>query len=507
MKKIKTLNKLLNSLTLLSPLAGIGFNNQYENQQTVVTENNNALNNYFTTNAEPVKMGDIYVNLDDTGKIIQSYASGEGALIVSDYITEIGANAFNSDTYPDRGKVYSLDLSNATSLTTIGENAFRTCSKLSGDLEIPSSVTTINLSAFEGPEFTSIDFSRAWNLKTIGQRAFNRSLSVTSLDLSQATNLTTIGIGAFTECNIESENLVIPSSVTNIESQAFFAHYRSISFVNLYFLSETPPTSFGADWQPTVTGKVYVPSEEAKQAYLKAENFGFDSSVVDVIGVSGNTAINIKQNSSGSEQYLPIESFSATKWEIVMTEGEQPEWLSIDNQGLLSWTDQSVAGIYKFKIKATNDFQESLESSPINFNAYDSKIVGDEQINVKPSNPGSKQYTLVSTPEGLSPDQWEIVMTEEGAVQPEWLSIDNQGLLSWTNQCVKGTYKFKIRTTNNHSGLQIEKDVTLDIKSANIALILGLLFGLGIPIILALGFGIYYLTKKKETTVKIKKKK
>ena len=67
MKKIKTLNKLLNSLTLLSPLSGIGFNNQYQNTQKVITENINALNNYFSTNAQPVQMGDIYVNLDDTG--------------------------------------------------------------------------------------------------------------------------------------------------------------------------------------------------------------------------------------------------------------------------------------------------------------------------------------------------------------------------------------------------------------------------------------------------------
>ena len=33
MKKIETLNKLLSSLTLLSPLAGVGFNNQYQNTQ------------------------------------------------------------------------------------------------------------------------------------------------------------------------------------------------------------------------------------------------------------------------------------------------------------------------------------------------------------------------------------------------------------------------------------------------------------------------------------------
>ena len=59
MKKIKTLNKLLSSLTLLSPLVGVGFNSQYQNTQKIITENNNTLNDYFSINAEPVQMGDI----------------------------------------------------------------------------------------------------------------------------------------------------------------------------------------------------------------------------------------------------------------------------------------------------------------------------------------------------------------------------------------------------------------------------------------------------------------
>ena len=170
-------------------------------------------------------------------------------------------------------------------------------------------------------------------------------------------------------------------------------------------------------WQPTVTGKVYVPSEEAKSKYTSAQNFGFTEEQIEVIGVSGKALINIDEKSKGSEQYTTIGGFSATKWEIVMTEGEQPEWLSIDNQGILSWTDQCVVGTYKFKIKATNDLQASVESAPITF-------VVNEPIEPEPS-------------------------------------------------------------------------------KSNTGLILGLLLGLGIPIVLAIGFGIWYLTKKKKTTVKI----
>ena len=670
MKKIKTINKLLSSLTLLSPLAGIGFNNQYQNTQKVITENsNNSLNNYVAnqTNAQRT-MGDVTVTVD--GSKITGFVSstGEKKLIVDSDITEIGNNAFENQStnidyldlshatsltiigdnafqssakfsqYPDyqliipasvtnignkaffdgslqwgcdiiflsetppefgtdwisinnfplstnfvyvpseeakqaylsadnfninynnvlvqgttlvdkqlgsltvtiksyknsisifkyvsgtgdltvdsditeisegvfasNDNITSLNLSQATSLTTIadeafsgcqnltgdliipssvttiGNNAFQSCSNLTGDLVISSKVTSIGNNAFEGTNITSLDLSQATSLTTIescsfsgtelsgnlvipsnvtsiGNSAFN-STNITSLDLSNATSLTTIGQSAFDACLNLTGNLVIPSSVTSIESSAFkyaditsldlsqatnltsiggsaFSGCKNISgdlvisssitnignnafnnvnkIENIYFTSENIPT-FGTFWQPTVTGKVYVPSEQAKQAYLSAENFGFTEDQIEIIGVSGKALVNIDEKSAGSEQYTTIAGFSATKWEIVMTEGEKPEWLTITNQGLLFWTEKSSPGIYKFKIKATNDSQTSVESTPITF-----------IVNALPK-----------------PD------------------------------------------------------------ISNIPLILGLTFGLGIPIILAVGFAIWHLAKKKKTTVKI----
>ena len=96
---------------------------------------------------------------------------------------------------------------------------------------------------------------------------------------------------------------------------------------------------------------------------------------------------------------------------------------------------------------------------------------------------------------------------------PNWLSISEQGILSWTDLCVGGTYKFKIKATDDTFPLSIETNeisliITKDIpKKSNWALILALLIGLGIPIILAIAFIIWYLTKKRETEIKIKKKK
>ena len=349
-----------------------------------ITENNNALNNYISINAEPVQMGDIWVKLYDSDPtIIVGYSSGQGKLQIASNITKI-----NSMSFYTNNSVTSVDFSQATSLSIISDFAFSGCTNLTGDLVIPSNVTSIGIGAFE-------------------------LTSITSLDLSWATSLTTINAWAFQNCSNLTGELVISSNEINIQTETFF---RGANFDNLYFLSETPPTSFGTNWQPTVTGKVYVPSEAAKETYLKAENFGFDSSQVQVIGISGKQQFNINEKTKGFQQYtITDQSFIPTKWEIVMTEEEKPEWLSIDNNGLLSWSDQCVAGRYKFKIKAINDLQSYVESAPIFF------IVNES---IKP-------------------------------------------------------------------------------KKLNISLILALLILLGIPTILAVGFGVWYLTKKKKTTVKI----
>ena len=225
MKKIKTINKLISSLTLLSPLVGIGFNNQYQNTQNVITENtNDSLSNYVMNkaNAEPVQMGDIYVNLDDTGKIIQSYASGEGELVVPNYITEVADQAFNPGTHSEAyGKISSLDLTNATSLTTIGNEAFMSCFKFS-----------------DNPDY----------------------------------------------------QLKIPANVRTIRSMAFFYGLSNFEW-DIIFLSKTPP-SFESQWiaQNTFISLVYVPSEQAKQDYLKAPNFTLNE---DQIAVSPSTKSNL----------------------------------------------------------------------------------------------------------------------------------------------------------------------------------------------------------------------
>ena len=294
MKKIKTINKLLSSLTLLSPLAGIGFNNLYQNSQKVITQNNSVLNSYFNSVSDQRTMGGITVNVE--GTTITGYVSGTGDLVVDSDITEIADTSFRSNE-----SITSLDLSNATNLTTIRISAFQSCSNLTGNIVIPSSVTSIGDNAFNSTEITSLDLSQATSLTTINSYAFTACINltgnlvipssvtsiesgaftqigITSLDLSQATSLTIIKEFAFQSCSNLTGDLVIPSSVTNIGHFAF----GSNRIDNLYFLSETPPAWFSANWQPIVTGKVYVPSEAAKEAYLNVPSFGFNQDQVEI---------------------------------------------------------------------------------------------------------------------------------------------------------------------------------------------------------------------------------
>ena len=340
MKKIKTFNKLLSSLALLSSLLGIGFNNEYKNQQTVVSKNTNTLNNYFSINAEPVQMGDIYVNLDDTGKTIQSYASGEGELVILDYITKIAPNAFEQNQ-----NITSLDLSQATSLTTIGESSFLDCINLSGtvtitekiesigvevfggtkissftldeknqyfsiadnlgpnaqvlisgtdkkwidsslpigdlafgDIVIPDTISSIAQNAFYGSKITSVDFSNASKLETININAFRNSTIKNIKNFEKATNLTTIESYSFATCGELDCDLTMPISITTLKNYIF----SETTVQNLIFLSERVPQTIQYKWNPNVKGKVYVPSEEAKKIYLAQQNFGFTEDQVEV---------------------------------------------------------------------------------------------------------------------------------------------------------------------------------------------------------------------------------
>ena len=430
MKKIKTINKLLSSLTLLSPLSGIGFNNQYENTQKVITENS-----YFNSVGDQRPMGDITVNVE--GTIITGYVSGTGNLVVDSDITEIAANAFKSNS-----NINGLDLSNATSLTTIGNHAFVQCSNLTGDLFIPSSVTSIGQLICSRTNITSITidpsnttYSLAKNLgssacvvlsgtdgiwkddsKSIGGLALGDivipsnvtsirddafyNTNITSLDLSQATSLTTIEgdgtygeQGAFSYCQNLTGDLVIPSNVTSI---GYYAFYKT-KITSLDLSNATNLNSIG------------------------------DSAFSDCLNLTGDLVIPSSVTNIGNNAF------------------DDTNITSLDLTNATSLTTIDNSAFY-----------------------YCSNLTGDIII---PSN-----------------------VTSIGRSAFANSTIDNLYFLSETPRTSFGA---SWQPTLNGNQIEISS------KNSNTGLILGLIFGLGIPILATIGFGIWCLNKKKKNNTNI----
>ena len=114
----------------------------------------------------------------------------------------------------------SIDLSNCTSLTSIGSYAFASCSRLTS-ITLPSSLTSIGNGAFDGcGGLTSITLPSS--LTSIGSFVFQDCYKLPSIDLSNCTSLTSIGGFAFRDCSgLTSIDLSNCTSLTSIGGYAF----------------------------------------------------------------------------------------------------------------------------------------------------------------------------------------------------------------------------------------------------------------------------------------------
>lgn len=116
-------------------------------------------------------------------------------------------------------KTYIEEVNFSGKITAIGNYSFRNCTALTGEVVIPAEITQIGQYAFSNcKSISSINFTRASKLTTIGRNAFSGNESITEVVLPEG--LIDIGIAAFSS-DTNLTNVTIPESVTTIGSNAF----------------------------------------------------------------------------------------------------------------------------------------------------------------------------------------------------------------------------------------------------------------------------------------------
>ena len=160
---------------------------------------------------------------DVDGTTFKKYKGNGATFVIPNYITEIGANAFEDCT--------SLKgITIPDSVTSIGVWAFKGCTSLNG-ITIPDSVTRIGNWAFYGcTSLTSVNISdiASWCTISFGNHSANPLSYAKNLyvngelvkEIVIPNSVTSIGGYAFCDCT-SLEGITIPDSVTSIGGAAF----------------------------------------------------------------------------------------------------------------------------------------------------------------------------------------------------------------------------------------------------------------------------------------------
>ena len=210
-------------------------------------------------------------------------------LLSTSALTTIGTNAFEY-----MSSLNDIAIYNCSSLTTISSYAFRYCSSLAS-ITLPASVTTIGSSAFSGctaltPEDGSVNFKGTvdqWatiafsgkdsnpatltkKLKINGseltsctisvpikQYAFYNNESLTSVSFNEG--CTSLGSNAFYGCSNLSVDVVIPSTMTAINSYAF-QNCSSLTSISLLHADALTTIGASAFWGTNLAGELYIPA-------------------------------------------------------------------------------------------------------------------------------------------------------------------------------------------------------------------------------------------------------
>ena len=131
-------------------------------------------------------------------------------IVIKDGVTSMGEEAFRNCS-----SLTGIEI--PSSVTSMGKSAFQNCSNLTG-IEIPSSVTSMEEAVFEDcSSLTGIEIPSS--VTSIGNRAFSGCSSLTEIVIPE--NVTRIGTYVFNGCSSLTE-IVIPENVTSIGVYVFY---------------------------------------------------------------------------------------------------------------------------------------------------------------------------------------------------------------------------------------------------------------------------------------------
>lgn len=239
-------------------------------------------------------------------------------------VVAIGTSAFSTAKYTNSGLIFTnLDLSQATNLQVVGEQAFMGASSLSGKLEIPASVAKISKSAFKGTNFSG-ELVIPEGVQELWQSAFSGCKGITSVTIPSTLDFKSSSTTGqhFQDCsNLEQVTFVEGSQVTELQNQVF-GNCAKLSVVEL------------PDSVLRIAGNIFFGCSGLKTVYMP-ENADFSRSPSSFLSSAGS-AVAVCKNKASYDRLMS--QYKNSKLTYVVS-------VAFDSQGL-GLTPPSVERLY-----------------------------------------------------------------------------------------------------------------------------------------------------------------